>query len=284
MTGFAASEASVGSYRLAWEIRSVNHRYLDLGFRLPEDFRSLEPKLRKLAGDALNRGKVDCTLKVNRMGSSQPGSKIDLDRLAELRRIETEILEHWPGAGRLTLNEILRWPGILGDDSARGDAMLEPVLAAFREALESLTGAREREGRRLCDALTERLDAIGSLMLTISEQLQAAAPRYRERLLERLTKLDVEAEPERLEQELAFIAQRTDVSEEADRLKAHLAEIRDVLAQREPIGRRLDFLIQELNREANTLASKVQDDELSRRAVDLKVLVEQMREQVQNIE
>jgi uncharacterized protein (TIGR00255 family) len=284
MTGFAAAESSVGSYRLSWEIRSVNHRYLDLGFRLPEDFRSLEPRLRKLAAAAIHRGKVDCTLKVNRIGSSQADSEINRERLLELRRIESEILEHWQGAGRLGVNEILRWPGVLGDDAERTKTMLEPALAAFGEALTSLSAAREREGRRLGEMLVERLDAIESLMATVDEQLGAAAPRYRDKLLERLAKLDVEAEPERLEQELAFIAQRTDVSEEADRLKAHIAELRDVLKQADPIGRRLDFLIQELNREANTLASKVQDDELARRAVDLKVLIEQMREQAQNIE
>ena len=284
MTGFAAAESSVGSYRLSWEIRSVNHRYLDLGFRLPEDFRSLEPRLRKLAAAAINRGKVDCTLRVNRIGSSQADSEINRERLLELRRLESEILEHWQGAGRLGVNEILRWPGVLGDDADRTKAMLEPALAGFGEALASLSAAREREGRRLGEMIVERLDAIESLMVTVDEQLRAAAPRYRDKLLERLAKLDVEAEPERLEQELAFIAQRTDVAEEADRLRAHIAELRDVLKHADPIGRRLDFLIQELNREANTLASKVQDDELARRAVDLKVLIEQMREQAQNIE
>ncbi|MGD8339911.1 MAG: YicC/YloC family endoribonuclease, partial [Gammaproteobacteria bacterium] len=235
MTGFASAESSVGSYRLSWEVRSVNHRYLDLGFRLPEDFRSLEPKLRKLAGDVINRGKVDCTLRFNRIGSSQADTEIDHERLKELRRIEAEVLEHWPGAGRLSLNEILRWPGVISDDAERSKAMLEPALAAFQAALKSLAAARGREGARLGDMLAERLDAIESLMVTVDAQLDAVAPRYRDKLLERLAKLEVEPEPERLEQELAFIAQRTDVAEEADRLKAHLIELRDVLTQEEPI-------------------------------------------------
>lgn len=284
MTGFAASEVSAGPYKLVWEIRSVNHRYLDLGFRLPEDFRSLEAKLRKLASDSLKRGKVDCTLKVTLLGAAQQEADIDSAALATLKGLQNKILEQWPDAGRLSALDILRWPGVLKDDTSNRDALLEPALGAFSEALAAMRSAREREGVRLGDMLTERLDAIAALIRTGDELLQDAAPRYRDKLLERLAKLDVEANPERLEQEIALIAQRADVSEEADRLKAHLAEIRDTLALSEPVGRRLDFLIQELNREANTLASKVQDDELARLAVDLKVLIEQMREQVQNIE
>jgi uncharacterized protein (TIGR00255 family) len=284
MTGFAASEFSAGAYKLVWEIRSVNHRYLDLGFRVPEDFRSLEPKLRILAGELLKRGKVDCTLKLTTMGAGQQEADIDSAALATLKALEDRILARWPDAGRLSALEILRWPGVLKDDASNRDELLEPALGAFREALAEMRSAREREGVRLGEMLTERLDAISALMATAAGLLKDQAPRYRDRLLERLAKLDVEVNPERLEQELALIAQRSDVCEEADRLNAHVAEIRDTLALAEPIGRRLDFLIQELNREANTLASKVQDDELARLAVDLKVLIEQMREQVQNIE
>jgi uncharacterized protein (TIGR00255 family) len=284
MTGFAASEALVGSRKLVWEIRSVNHRYLDLGFRLPEDFRALEPRLRSLASEAVKRGKVDSSLKVSAAGSGEPESGVDLDRLAALRRLETGVREQWPDARPFSTLEILRWPGVLKDDAGERDALMAPALSSFEAALDSLRSAREREGLRLGEMLFERITAIETLMTAVGAQLAQAAPRYRDRLLERLDRLDVEVNPERLEQELALIAQRTDVTEEADRLNAHLIEIRDVLAQAEPIGRRLDFLIQELNREANTLASKVQDDELARKAVDLKVLIEQMREQAQNIE
>jgi uncharacterized protein (TIGR00255 family) len=284
MTGFAASECSVGPYKLVWEIRSVNHRYLDLGFRLSEDFRPLEPKLRKLAAEVLKRGKVDCTLKITAMGNERLAADIDAEQLATLKSLEARVLEEWPEATRLNTLEILRWPGVLKDEASDRESLLKPALDVFGAALNELKAAREREGNRLGDMLTERLNAIETLMTSIDGLLVDAAPRYRDKLLERLTKLDVEVNPERLEQELALIAQRTDVSEEADRLKAHLAEIRDTLELREPVGRRLDFLIQELNREANTLSSKVQDDELVRRAVDLKVLIEQMREQVQNIE
>ena len=284
MTGFATSEASTGSHKLVWEIRSVNHRYLDLGFRLPEDFRSLEPKLRTLAADTVKRGKVDCTLRVSTIGSDDTESALDVDRLEALKRLESKIRSQWPDARSLSALEILRWPGVLKDETSQPEVLAPRVVSSFAEAIEALGSAREREGVRLGEMLAERIDAIDSLMGAVDSQLTEAAPRYRERLLERLDKLDVEVNPERLEQELALIAQRIDVAEEADRLRAHLSEIRHVLALNEPIGRRLDFLIQELNREANTLASKVQDDGLARRAVDLKVLIEQMREQAQNIE
>lgn len=284
MTGFAASEITVGAYKLVWEIRSVNHRYLDLGFRLAEDFRPLEAKLRKLAADAVKRGKVDCTLKLTTIGVDAAEADVDGDQLAALQRLDGRIRKHWPEAAPMTVPEILRWPGVLKDDAADTESLIEPAQSAFSEALGALLTAREREGDRLAEMLRERLTAIEELMQTIDGLLVGAAPKYREKLLERLEKLEVDVNPERLEQELALIAQRADVSEEADRLKAHLSEISDILKQTGPIGRRLDFLIQELNREANTLASKVQDDELARRAVDLKVLIEQMREQVQNIE
>jgi uncharacterized protein (TIGR00255 family) len=284
MTGFAASEIAVGAVKLVWEVRSVNHRYLDLGFRLPEELRVLEAKLRKLAGDSLKRGKVDCTLKMVSAGSDAGPVGLDSDRVAALAALEQSVIERFPAAARLGVVDILRWPGMLRDQGEASEALLEPAAACFVDALTGLATAREREGARLAELLVERLDAIDVLMGAIDEQLVRAAPRYRDRLLERLEKLDVEANPERLEQELALIAQRADVSEEADRLRGHLSEIRTVLGQAEPVGRRLDFLIQELNREANTLSSKVQDEELAHRAVDLKVLIEQMREQVQNLE
>ena len=284
MTGFAVSETSVGAERLVWEIRSVNHRFLDLGFRLPEDFREIEAELRKRIGAELSRGKVDCTLKVVAAGAAASRATIDESQLDALRELEDRVHQRFPAAPHLTAAEILRWPGVLVDGTQGKSLLTEPALAGFAEAVKGLCAAREREGERLAQLLRERLAAIAALMTGMREQLVAAAPRYRDRLRERLARIEVEADPERLEQELALIAQRTDVTEEADRLEGHLREIGHVLGLAEPVGRRLDFLIQELNREANTLASKVQDDELARRAVDLKVLIEQMREQVQNIE
>jgi len=284
MTGFAASELTAGEHKLVWEVRSVNHRFLDLGFRLPEELRALEPELRKRIGALLSRGKVDCTLKLVTASGEAARTEIDAARLEALRELERLVVREFPSATRLSAAEILRWPGLLRDESPPAKALEAPALAGFAEAVTGLRDARKREGERLAAVLVERIDAIESLMVTIDAQLGSAAPRYRDKLRERLERLDVEANPERLEQELALIAQRSDVSEEADRLKGHLREIRDQLGSDEPVGRRLDFLIQELNREANTLASKVQDEDLARRAVDLKVLIEQMREQVQNIE
>ena len=284
MTGFAAAEISAGAYKLVWEIRSVNHRYLDLGFRLPDEFRALETRLRGLLGAEVKRGKVDCTLKLLSIGADQAQAEIDTEQLSAVGELQNQILQQDPSAARLSVFEILRWPGVLKDDAGRKESLVEPALQSFSEAVSALRAARASEGIRLAEMLRERLAAISELMMAINEQIATQPTRYRDKLLERLEKLDVELNPERLEQELALIAQRSDVAEEADRLKSHVQEITDVLALDEPIGRRLDFLIQELNREANTLASKVQDDELARRAVDLKVLVEQMREQVQNIE
>jgi uncharacterized protein (TIGR00255 family) len=284
MTGFAASETTVAAHKIVWELRSVNHRYLDLGFRLPEEFRPLEPKLRAAIGDVVKRGKVDCTLKLVAASAEQGASQLNLEQIDRLRELEARARKVFPEATPLSVAEILRWPGVLEEGEASREALLEPALESFAEGVALLNEARRREGARLCELLVERIDAIDGLLATIEERLAEAAPRYRDKLLERLTKLDVDVDPERITQEIAMIAQRVDVREEADRLKGHLTELRDVLTASEPIGRRLDFLIQELNREANTLASKVQDDDLARRAVDLKVLIEQMREQAQNVE
>ncbi len=232
----------------------------------------------------IKRGKVDCTLKLLTDEGGDARSEIDGEAAGRLSGLEQRVREAFPEAAPLSVIDVLRWPGVLRDEAAATDGLIEPAIESFESALDELRAARAREGERLAAVLRERVEAIAALMAAIDAQLEAAAPRYRDRLLERVAKLDVAADPERLEQELALIAQRTDVSEEADRLRGHLSEIRDVLGLGEPIGRRLDFLIQELNREANTLASKVSDDELSRRAVDLKVLIEQMREQVQNLE
>lgn len=284
MTGFAAADAVADGRKLVWEIRSVNHRYLDLGFRLPEELRSLEPKLRKLAGDRLSRGKVDCSLK--RAGDTPVTSagEINTDQLHSLRALEGRVLEANPDATRLSVAEILRWPGILQEQTTDPQQLIEPVLAGFEQALVGLCSAREREGDRLAAILRERFDAIESLLDVAAKEMEGHALRHRERLLERISKLDLDVNAERLEQEVALIAQRIDVTEEYDRLRAHLVEVRDVLERQEPVGRRLDFLIQELNREANTLASKVQEESLARVAVDMKVLIEQLREQVQNLE
>lgn len=284
MTGFATADAVVDTYKLDWELKSVNHRYLDLSFRLPEELRGLEHELREQIGAVLNRGKVDCTLRLGFVGPASERTEIDRDLLTRIGELQAAVLADWPDAAPLSAADLLRWPGVLKERGGDRASLVDGARASFAAAAGALDDARRREGERIAVLLEQRLDAIAVLLEAIEPLLTGATARYRERLLERIEKLDVQVHPERLEQEIALIAQRLDLAEEADRLAAHVAEIRDVLERDEPIGRRLDFLIQELNREANTLASKAQDEKLARHAVELKVLIEQMREQVQNLE
>jgi uncharacterized protein (TIGR00255 family) len=284
MTGFSTAEARAGSFRLVWEIRSVNHRFLELGFRLPDELRAVEPECRELVAAAIKRGKVDCTLKLATGERGEAAQQIAPGALSRLRALEDEVRRVFPEAQPLTAEEVLRWPGVLEEPAENVEELGETVKACLAAALRALTDARAREGARIADMLDKRNAGITALIAGIKPQLDAVQQRYRERLRERLQKLDVQAEPERLEQELALLAQRADVAEEIDRLASHVTEIRAILQRDEPVGRRLDFVIQELNREANTFASKVQEEALTRVAVELKVLIEQMREQVQNLE
>jgi uncharacterized protein (TIGR00255 family) len=284
MTGFSTAEARVGSFRLVWEIRSVNHRFLELGFRFPDDLRGVEPECRELVAAAIKRGKVDCTLKI---GADERGAVADSivgAALERLKALEDRVRRVFPEARPMTTQEILRWPGVLEEPAQNVEELGEAVKGCLASALRALTEARGREGARIADMLEKRNAGITALVAGIKPQLDGVQVRYRERLRERLQRLDVQADPDRLEQEIALIAQRTDVAEEIDRLASHVAEVQAILHRNEPVGRRLDFVIQELNREANTFASKVQEEALTRVAVELKVLIEQMREQVQNLE
>jgi uncharacterized protein (TIGR00255 family) len=285
MTGFSTAEEAIPPFRVVWEIRSVNHRFLELGFRMPDEVRSIEPECRGLIGASVTRGKVDCTLKIVAADANAERGALGTDALTALKALEVEVLTAFPDAPRLTVGEILRWPGVLrGPEQNVAGLGAAALLRCLGAALAAFGRARQREGERIAELLEKRAAGITALLESAKPLLDGAQNRYRDKLRERLDRLDVQAEPERLEQELALIAQRIDVAEEVDRLEGHVAEIRATLARAEPIGRRLDFLIQELNREANTFASKVQDETLTRTAVELKVLIEQMREQVQNLE
>ena len=284
MTGFSTAEARVGSFRLVWEIRSVNHRFLELGFRLPEDVRAVEPECRELVGTVIKRGKVDCSLKISADASAAGADAIVGGALERLRSLEAQVRREFADAQPLTTQEILRWPGVLEEPAQNLEALGEAVKTCLAAALRALTEARAREGGRIAEMLEKRNAGITALIAGIKPQLDGVQARYRDRLRDRLQRLEVQADPERLEQELALIAQRVDVAEEIDRLASHVAEVQAILQRSEPIGRRLDFVIQELNREANTFASKVQEEALTRVGVELKVLIEQMREQVQNLE
>jgi uncharacterized protein (TIGR00255 family) len=285
MTGFSTAEETIPPFRVVWEIRSVNHRFLELSFRMPEELRAIESECRSLIGASVNRGKVDCTLKVVASDNNGERGALVTEALAALKALEAEVHLTFPGAEQLTVGEILRWPGVIrGPDQSVAGLGAAALLRCLGAALAAFGRARGREGERIAELLEKRAAGITALVDAARPLLDGAQARYRDKLRERLERLDVRAEPERLEQELALIAQRVDVAEEVDRLEGHVAEIRATLARSEPIGRRLDFLIQELNREANTFASKVQDETLTRTAVELKVLIEQMREQVQNLE
>jgi uncharacterized protein (TIGR00255 family) len=284
MTGFATAETPLPPFRLVWEIRSVNHRFLELGLRLPEEARAFEPECRDLVAAQLKRGKVDCTLKVMAAAGDLPEATLFGEGLRALRALEDGVRAVFPEARPLSVSEILRSPGVLREPRLEPAALADPVKSGLRAALDALQAMRRREGERIGEHLERRNVAISALLADVRPQLDAAQARYRDKLRERLQRLEVQAQPERNEQELVLLAQRLDVSEEVDRLTTHVAEVRSMLARDEPVGRRLDFLIQELNREANTFASKVQDEVLTRAAVELKVLIEQMREQVQNLE
>jgi uncharacterized protein (TIGR00255 family) len=284
MTGFASNELELDAGTLLCEIRSVNHRYLETGMRLPEGFRQIEPELRKLVGEALKRGKVDVSLSFQPANKAAP--KLELNTaLAE------EIIKHSNSISTLLQQNtainplhILRWPGVLREEALDMESLQEPATKLLSNALEELRTTRASEGARIRDMLEERLQQVLDIVATVSARLPEVLENSRARMRERATVLEQKIDPERLEQELLILAQKQDVAEELDRLQAHVAELREMLASDDAVGRRLDFMMQELNREANTLGSKSADPLTSKCAVDLKVLIEQMREQVQNIE
>jgi uncharacterized protein (TIGR00255 family) len=284
MTGYAGAEAEIDACQLAWELRSVNHRYLDVSFRLPEELRSLEPRCKDLISTVVRRGKVDATLKLARTANAAPPSGLDESALTALLELQSRVMARCPDARPLSASDIMRWPGVLVDVTRLPDGIEAAALECLDAALRSLKAARDREGARLADVLGQRCAGIRQIVAEIRPRLADIGQRYRDKLMERLERFDLELEPERLEQEVALMAQRLDVAEELDRLDSHVLEVETTLQKDEAIGRRLDFIIQELNREANTFASKIQDEALGKLGVELKVLIEQMREQVQNLE
>jgi len=283
MTAFARLEHAFGSGALVWELRSVNHRYLELQFRLPDSLRELEFPLRERVRAVLKRGKVDCTLRVSAATTS---ANLEIDRPVLLHLLATleQLRRDAPEVGAPDPLELLRWPGILAQPEEDADALKSAALESFEGALEVLETQRSREGIALATVIDTRLRDIDALVTEVSAATEGLAPALRRRLQTRVAELGAELDPARLEQEIALLVQRADVSEELDRLRIHVGTTRADLATAGPHGRRLDFLMQELNREANTLASKSMLPEITRRAVDLKVTIEQIREQVQNIE
>ena len=285
MTGFARRERQGPWGTLTCELRTVNHRYLEIALRLPEDLRGLDNDIRQSIGAVLKRGKVDANLYLKAGTSS--GVSLELDEpmleqlLAQLERVRSKLT--MPSAAVDAL-EVMRWPGIIREPERDASPLLAAAMDLLREALVELTATRQREGQRMREVLLSRCALIGTQVGVVKQRLPEVMGRLRERISERISQLGIPADSERLEQELVLYAHKMDVDEELDRLVAHLAEISSVLDATEPAGRRLDFLMQELNREANTLSSKSQDVETTRAAVDMKVAIEQMREQIQNVE
>jgi uncharacterized protein (TIGR00255 family) len=285
MTGFARREAKLPWGTLVWEIRSVNHRYLEPSFRLPEDFREIEPHLRDAMRKTLQRGKVEASLSVQweQEGESELG--INLNKVAQLTKAAQQI-NGLLGAIAAPVNalDILRWPGVIQKQELDREQMHKAALDLFDLALEGLIEHRSREGAELQQLIINRLDSVSIQVINVRARMPEILAAQREKLQTKLAALQVELEPERLEQEIVLLAQKADVDEELDRLDTHVLEVKRSLKQTDSLGRRLDFLMQELNREANTLSSKSIVSETTQAAVELKVLIEQMREQVQNIE
>ena len=281
MTAYASAEAVTPAGALTCELRTVNHRYLELSPRLPEDLRSFESVLRERIAARLSRGKVDVTVRRSELrGESLQVDQVMVGRLSELAR---GIWGHFPDM-RIEFTELLRFPGVLQHAEVDQDAQQTALLGVLDRALDALTATREREGAKLGEILRERLDGIERIVNDVRGWMPEIRAALRTRLETRLADLKQPADPGRLEQELVLQVTRSDVDEELDRLSTHIAETRRVLGLKEPVGRRLDFLMQEFNREANTLGSKSVDARSTNAAVELKVLIEQMREQVQNIE
>ncbi|MCP3908816.1 MAG: YicC family protein [Oceanicoccus sp.] len=285
MTAFArqASQHDWGS--LIWEIRSVNHRYLEPSFKLPESMRRLENDLRERLRKTLSRGKVECSLRVQfQAGGGSSQLSINTELLTQLISAGESVQQELNEPSALNPLQLLQWPGIMSEPETDSDLMCEQALALFQVTLEQLVESREREGAALKLFIEQRLDTIGDITAAVKQQLPKILQAQRQKLQERLQELKTELNEDRLEQEMVILAQKADVDEELDRLDAHLIEVRRVLNKGGACGRRLDFLMQELNREANTLSSKSIVTDTTQAAVELKVLIEQMREQIQNIE
>ncbi len=284
MTGFARESVETDFGTLTWEIRAVNHRYLDVQFKLPEDLRPKEQAFRQQASARLGRGKIECALFFRRAFDESSELQVDTQLVELIGNRISDLTAKLPNVAAVNPIEILRWPGVV----QQADVDVEPLFAGSRDlldkALDAISEMRSNEGARIREMLESRCADIAAIATNVRARMPKVLAATRAKQQERIDALDVEADPARLEVELALVATKLDVDEELDRLESHLVEIRDALEADKPVGRRLDFLMQELNREANTLGSKSADTETTKAAVDLKVLIEQMREQIQNIE
>jgi len=285
MTGFARIEQQYEFGRLSWEMRSVNHRYLDFGLRLPEEFRPLESDVRTCLGQYLSRGKIEASLRY----VAEPGataSKLELNQgLARELLVMHEEMSLLAGVEQQAdINQMLKWPGLIEEKRLDPTPLQAAAMELLIEAAQELQAGRGREGEQMANAIRERLQGVATITSNIKSWLPEIRTGLKQKMLERVADLKMPLDPGRVEQEVVILSQKIDVDEELDRLDAHVEEVYRVLDLEEPVGRRLDFLMQEFNRESNTLSSKSIDQRTTQAAVDLKVLIEQMREQVQNVE
>jgi uncharacterized protein (TIGR00255 family) len=284
MTAFARTQKNMDEGDLIWELRSVNHRYLELHMKMPDDFRVHEMKFREVIQKRLKRGKVECFLRFNRDTQDSKSVHVNHQQAKSLISACQEInnLLHQPS--EVDPMEILQWPGVVKQSTLDMKLIFAACESGLNSALDDLVANREREGERMRALIIQRCEAIQQIVVQTREKMPEIQQRYQKKLRDRLDDLNIEVNKDRFEQELVHLAQKMDVDEELDRLDSHLKEMNDVLSRDEAVGRRLDFLMQELNREANTLGSKSADISSTNASVELKVLIEQMREQIQNIE
>jgi len=280
MTAFARSESG----HISWEIRSVNHRYLEVGIKVPDAFRSLEIGLRNKLKARLNRGKIDCQLRIGHSQASEASLSIDEKLLEDLTGALATIIPKLETVAPVNPLEVLKWPGILSEPTEDEESIKRTVVELFDTALAQLIEMRSSEGAELRKIILEKLADLRSIVEQAATEAPIISARQRDKMISKLNDLKIEADPGRIEQELVIMAQKSDVAEELDRLNTHIEEVSATLDSKEAVGRRLDFLMQELNREANTLSSKAVATNTTIQAVELKVTIEQMREQIQNIE
>lgn len=283
MTAFSREESRSDQGELVWEIRSVNHRYLEVFVRLPEELRALEPLVREAVGKSMARGKVECALRYKTSGVTPVAMNVNEVMIQQLMQASDRVAQLIHSEGRLSITDVMRWPGVLEAEAIDLGEVQKKAIELLKAALANLVEAREREGSQLAVLIEQRLQEMDQQVELAKQRMPEVIAALRGRLQNKLVDF-ADLDEGRVEQEMVVLAQRLDIDEEMDRLKTHLAEVGRTLKQNKPIGRRLDFLMQELNREANTLGSKSADATTTSVSVEMKVLIEQMREQIQNIE
>jgi len=284
MTAFARQTVESDLGTLTLELKSVNHRFSEVSLRLPEELRPVEAKIRDKIGQVVKRGKIDANIRYQAPATQVSGLEVDQSLVKSLTAVSKDVETILPGITSFRMIDVLKWPGVLKAPEVDVEQLVATTMALLDDGLKELKETREREGEKLKQLLQERCDAMAVEVAKVQQRIPVAIEAMRQRIKVKLTEWQAELDDTRLEQEVVFLCNKSDVAEEMDRLQAHIEEVIRVLDEKKPIGRRLDFLMQELNREANTLASKSPDTEMTRASVELKVLIEQMREQVQNIE